>query len=205
MQRGISILILVLGAVGWNLLSLSGLAAQTLKGIVLDTKGKGVSGAVVWAEPLHKSFEVAPPSDPAVMEQRNLAFVPSVLPILVGTRVRFPNHDAVYHNIYSFSKANRFSLGLYPPGTAPSVVFDTPGVVKIFCNIHDFMRATILVLETPYFTVTDKQGTYTLSGLEPGSYQLRVWYADRYAPPQPVEVLPGKILSKELIIQTDEQ
>jgi hypothetical protein len=93
----------------------------------------------------------------------------------VGSRVRFPNHDSVRHQVYSFSAAKKFELPLYSGGAAPTVAFDTPGVVALGCNIHDWMVGYVYVSETPYFAKTDKDGTALLKDLPAGDYNVRVW------------------------------
>lgn len=88
----------------------------------------------------------------AQMTQKNIAFEPDLLPIQVGTAVDFPNLDDTYHNVFSYSKLKRFDLGRYRKDEKPAtVLFDKPGAVTVHCEIHDRMRGTILVLETPYF------------------------------------------------------
>jgi plastocyanin len=109
--------------------------------------------------------------------QKNLAFLPSLLPVQVGTRVEFPNLDDTYHSIFSYSPAKRFDLGRYRPDERPipSEVFDKPGLVTLRCDIHEHMRGLILVLNTPYFVVTDAEGRFRLSGLPSGHYMLKAW------------------------------
>src|SRR6266699_3861991 len=94
--------------------------------------------------------------------QKDLTFVPALLPIRVGTRVEFPNLDDTYHNIFSYSPAKRFDLGRYraEERPIPAEVFDKPGLVTLRCDIHDHMRGLILVLNTPYFVVTNSDGGY---------------------------------------------
>src|SRR6201987_4829036 len=89
--------------------------------------------------------------------QKDLTFVPALLPIRVGTRVEFPNLDDTYHNIFSYSPAKRFDLGRYRPEERPipAQVFDKPGLVTLRCDVHEHMRGLILVLDTPYFIATD--------------------------------------------------
>src|SRR5206468_347001 len=109
--------------------------------------------------------------------QKNLTFVPALLPIEVGTRVEFPNLDDTYHNIFSYSPTKRFDLGRYRPEERPipSVVFDKPGLVTLRCDIHEHMRGLILVLSTPYFVMTDTAGRFRLDKLPPGKYMLKAW------------------------------
>jgi hypothetical protein len=99
------------------------------------------------------------------------------LPITVGTQVRFPNRDQIRHHVYSFSRPKRFELPLYKGEDAPPVVFDKPGVVKIGCNIHDWMSAIILVLPNDRFAVTKEDGTFTLPRLDDGQYTITAWHA----------------------------
>src|SRR5467141_1843358 len=99
--------------------------------------------------------------------QKDLTFIPSLLPVQVGTKVEFPNLDDAYHNIFSYSPAKRFDLGRYRPEERPipSEVFDVPGLVVLRCDIHEHMRGLVLVLDTPFFVVTDADGRFRLRGL----------------------------------------
>jgi plastocyanin len=97
-----------------------------------------------------------------VMDQQNLAFIPRVLPILVGSTVLFPNNDQVDHNVFSMSRTKKFNLGSYTPGENKKVVFDKPGIVEVRCDVHAEMAAYILVMKNPYFAVTDKQGNFEI-------------------------------------------
>ena len=112
----------------------------------------------------------------AILDQTHENFVPHVLPILVGTTVKFLNSDDVYHNVFSYSPAKSFDLGRYAKGQSRSVKFDKPGVVKIYCDIHTHMNAFILVLMNPYFATTDDQGNFSIRGVPPGTYTLKAWY-----------------------------
>lgn len=111
-----------------------------------------------------------------VMDQKNERFVPHILPIQRGTAVRFLNSDSIYHNVFSLSPAKNFDLGRYPKGQYRAVTFSKPGVVKVYCDIHTHMNAYILVLDTPYFTVTDSSGHFSLAAVPAGEYSLVVWY-----------------------------
>ena len=122
--------------------------------------------------------------------QKDLAFVPPLLPVRVGTRVEFPNLDDTYHSIFSYSPAKRFDLGRYRPEERPipSEVFNIPGLVTLRCDIHEHMRGLILVLDTPYFVVTDADGRFRLSGLPFGRYTLKAWVDSKTTREQPVEL-----------------
>lgn len=110
------------------------------------------------------------------MEQRGFQFHPSVVPVQVGGKVEFPNRDSGYHNVFSYSASKRFDLGRYRKDEeVPTVTFETAGVVKLYCEIHEHMRAMVLVLETPFFTSTDAEGRFRLEGVPPGRHELVVW------------------------------
>ena len=153
-------------------------------------KHKDYSGIVISLEPVNAS---APPPSPrhAVMLQKNKTFTPHVLPIETGTIVDFPNSDPIFHNAFSSYSGQIFDIGLYPPGTSRSVRFSRPGVVRVFCNIHSTMSAVILVLATPYFTKTAKDGSFRIEA-PPGSYDLNVFH--ERATEQTLQSLSQRIL-----------
>ena len=164
--------------------------------------------AVVYAEPRDEATKLAveaarpyTPGDapPAVVEQKDMRFIPAVLAIRVGMAVSFPNEDDFYHNVFSYSPAHPFDLGRYRKDekSAP-VVFDKKGVIKVFCEIHEFMRTTILVVDTPYYTTTDAQGSYRLENLLPGAYTLTAWVNDKTVWSQPLDVKEGQALTVDL-------
>jgi hypothetical protein len=149
--------------------------------------------AVVYLE---GSFPPSRPSPPEQMAQKDFNFVPMLLPVRVGTRVEFPNLDPVYHNIFSFSPAKRFDLGRYRSDERPipSVLFDTPGLVTLRCDIHEHMRGLILVLDTPYFVLSGTDGRYRLGGLPTGHFRLKAWIDSRTTRERPVDLAPGEAL-----------
>jgi len=120
-----------------------------------------------------------PPSRPAarvVMDQKNLTFVPAVLPVLRGTTIEFTNSDDVQHNVFSPSAiAGKFDLGTHGPGATRTVTLDEPGEVLILCNIHMEMEARVLVLDTPYFATATPEGRYRITDVPPGAYTMRIW------------------------------
>ena len=128
--------------------------------------------------------------------QKDLAFVPPLLPVQVGTRIEFPNFDDSYHSVFSYSPAKRFDLGRYRPDEkpVPTEVFDVPGLVTLRCDIHEHMRGLILVLNTPYFVMTDAMGNFQLSGLPPGHYTLKAWLNSKTTRERPVDLQDGATL-----------
>ena len=125
---------------------------------------------------------VGPAPEPvqgAVMAQQDTAFEPALLVIPVGTTVRFPNQDAFFHNVFSYSAGSRFDLGRYPMGESKDVTFDEPGIVKVYCEVHESMRAAIVVTENRYWAEPGEDGTFRIAGVPAGTYTLVAWQADR--------------------------
>jgi plastocyanin len=151
-------------------------ADRSISGRVLATDGKGVADAVVFVQAPETDGSFGGTQPMATMDQIEKTFVPGLLPIVAGTQVRFPNHDQIHHHVYSFSRTKTFELPLYKGEDAPPVLFDKTGVVKVGCNIHDWMSGIILVLPSPYFARTDETGRYSLIGLPKGRYTLVAWH-----------------------------
>jgi plastocyanin len=149
-------------------------AAGEIRAAVTEPSGRPVADAVVFVYEV-PGATFAASTAPAVMDQIDREFVPHVLPVLVGTKVRFPNKDNVHHQIYSFSKAKTFELPLYKDAEPPPTLMDKAGVVSLGCNIHDWMRGYVLVLDNPYFAKTDADGSATLTGVPEGEYGIAVW------------------------------
>jgi plastocyanin len=120
-------------------------------------------------------LDFAVPTAVPEMRQSGVRFRPRLLVVTVGQRVALPNDDAIYHNVFSFSKPNDFDLGLYPQGESRSVVFRHPGVVRTYCSIHESMSGTILVAPSPWHAIADASGAFEIRGVPPGRYRLWVW------------------------------
>src|SRR5207249_3828588 len=149
--------------------------------------------AVVYLE---GSFPKPPSLPTKQIAQKDLAFLPLLLPVEIGTRVEFTNCDETYHSIFSYSPAKRFDLGRYRPDERPipSEVFDKPGLVTLRCDIHEHMRGLILVLDTPYYIMTDAEGRFRLRGLPAGHYTLKAWVDSKTTRERPVELKNGATL-----------
>ena len=171
----------------------TGASAAVLEGTVAVPADSGV--AVKARYPVAATYEVGeadppaaivfvegsfptPPADGASVEvaQSRYQFAPGLLAIRRGTVVRFPNRDDEYHSVFSYSKVKRFDLGRYHKEETPAeMLFDQAGVVKLYCEIHDHMRGTILVLDTPYFAKTDPTGRYRIDGVPAGDVVVKAW------------------------------
>ena len=129
------------------------------------------------------------------MAQRGLQFFPAVLPVRAGSTVVFPNEDEIFHNVFSYSPTRTFDLGRYTPDETPPVRdFPNPGVVRLFCEVHSHMRATILVLDTPWFTATDEEGEYRIAEVPPGEYTVVAWVTERIQLRKNVRLSAGEVL-----------
>ena len=165
-------------------------------GIVKGTitlAGKPTSDAVVSIEgvPAEKAKAqlAALKSKKWVLDQRDNKFSPTVLAIVVGAKVTFPNNDKSWHNVYSKGGAKDFDLGLYAPGKSRDVIFDKPGIARILCNVHPNMEAFIVVKEQAFFSVTDKRGNYRIDGIPLGSYRITVWHPTSATPEAGIELV----------------
>ena len=145
----------------------------------LDLNGMARAGArpetnaVVWLEAPNAPAPVQ--KQKIVLSQRNETFLPHVLAVRVGTTVEFPNEDRVYHNVFSFHDGKKFDLGTYPVGSTRRVVFSEPGVSRLFCNIHPHMSGYLVALDSPYFAAVNKDGTFTIPTVPPGTYTYHAW------------------------------
>ncbi len=121
---------------------------------------------------------VAPPAGPAPLKivQKEATFEPHVLPIVVGTTVRWPNEDDIFHNVFSMTETQDFNLGFYKKEKVPEVQFDRLGRVDVFCAIHTNMHCIILVLPNPYFAVADNRRRFVIRNVPAGTYRLRAWH-----------------------------
>ena len=148
--------------------------AATLSGRVTTPDGKPIADAVVFVQDSGPAAATAAHS--ATLDQVDKTFVPGLLPIVVGTKVSFPNHDQIQHHVYSFSRTKTFELPLYKGESAAPVLFDKVGVVKVGCNIHDWMSAIILVLPTPWFARTGADGSFTIENVPEGKHSVVAWH-----------------------------
>jgi plastocyanin len=135
-------------------------------------KADDVSEAVVWIE----GVKVKPQPLTAEIRMKGKAFIPHVLAIPVGGTVKFPNDDAIFHNVFSVSGDNRFDLDLYKKPKAGLWTAQHPGVVRVYCNIHPQMSAIIVVHDNPFFTMAGRDGRFALEGVPAGSYRITAWH-----------------------------
>lgn len=146
-----------------------------------DSKRPDASNVVVWlvrqeaTTRTHQTASRVPVRYEMVSKSKK--FTPGVIVIPVGTEIHFPNMDPIFHNVFSLSGANKFDLGLYKSGKSKSTIFKTPGLVRVYCNIHSQMVGYIHVMETPYHALTGSDGRFELKDVAPGRYSLKTWEA----------------------------
>jgi plastocyanin len=153
---------------------------------VQERDGKAFPGAIVTLYSEGGSLPALAPVH-ATVDQVNLAFVPDLLVIPVGSTVEFPNSDLVSHQVYSFSSPRRFQLPLYRGKPYPPVRFEQPGLVTLGCNIHDNMLAYVLVTDAQLFGRTDARGSWVAADVPPGRYRVRTWHPRMSDAPESLE------------------
>lgn len=170
------------------LLFVSPAKAGSLEAHVTTPAGKAVEDVAVVLEPLAAAAPERPAA--ATIEQQGREFIPFVTIVQTGAAIDFPNRDPVKHHVYSFSRAKPFELKLYAGKPAKPLVFDKPGEVALGCNIHDWMEAYVLVVDTPYFAKTAANGRARVDNLPPGKYRLKLWHPlqKKEVPPREIEI-----------------
>lgn len=166
-----------------------------------DVKGKVSVQGIKSAENIAVYVDVIPdkkfdpPSQHPVMDQAKMAFIPHVIVILQGTTVDFLNSDPVGHNVYwpsvSGNKKLAHNMGTWPKGEKKSFQFNDLGVASLLCNVHPEMNGYVVVVSTPYFAVTDKNGNYEIKNVPAGKYTLKTWSEDGKVTTQAVDVTTG--------------
>lgn len=172
--------------------------AGTLTGTIKATGMRNNADAVVYVDAIPgKTFPA--PATPVELDQKDMAFVPHVLPVLVGTTVDFLNSDAFLHNVFTPDKcADKFNLGSWPQGETRSYTFEQPCAATLLCNVHPEMEGFVVAVPTPYFAVTDEAGSFQIEGIPDGSYTVKVWHPKLKAGSQVVTVSGETTLQIEL-------
>jgi len=167
-------------------------AVQWVDGVVeLIENGQpipGAGGAVISYEPEGGAPRPAPRA--VEIDTREKRFIPRVTAVPLGSSVGFPNRDPVFHNVFSVSPANRFDLGRYREGERRATRFDKPGLVRIYCNVHEQMVAYIMVVETPHYAIAGEDGQFRLASVPEGRGTLTIWHERAGMQRLPIEVPP---------------
>jgi len=161
----------------------------TIEGTVKVTGRPTSADVVIYIQEAPGTFP--PPSKPVVMDQQAMQFIPHVLPVVAGTKVKFLNSDPTPHNVFS-PDYEKYNLGTWPKGQSRDYAFTTcaklPCMYTQLCRVHPEMEGYVVVLQNPHFAVSDKDGHYEIGNVPPGSYTLAVWHTRGKAQPKPVTV-----------------
>lgn len=132
------------------------------------------------------------PSEPVVVTQEGCMYNPHVFGLMAGQSVKFLNPDGTLHNVHALPKENRqFNLAMPANRTEAEKDFPKPEpLFPIKCDVHPWMNAFAAVMSHPFFAVTDKSGTFKISGLEPGTYEVQAWHEKLGTQTATVEVKP---------------
>jgi plastocyanin len=164
-----------------------------------DKAGERLRGpAIVFIDGVAGDFK--PEATPKI-EQKDRQFTPLALPVVVGTTVAFPNLDDEYHNVFSRSTAKEFDLGRYDTNESRAVIFDKPGVVRLRCEVHSHMHAVIVVLENPFFAVTDANGAFAIRKVPPGKYKIYAFHEDYE--PKDRKVDPLRAVGRDIEVKSE--
>ena len=166
-------------------------------------EGLAISDAgpiVAYLEPLSVETEARAPRRTATLLQKDARFRPGLLVISAGQSVEMPNQDAIYHNVFSYSKPNDFDLGLYPPAASRTVKFRHAGVVKVYCSIHESMTATLLVTPTPDFARVKSSGKFEIGDVAPGRYKLHLWSEKLPETSRTLSLAAGDVVPLKIVI-----
>jgi plastocyanin len=174
--------------------SLSGIIKAKLKGLSVKKLGT----TVVFLEALSPKVTIRVPKAVPIVDQKNARFVPSILIIVQGQTVDFPNSDKIFHNVFSFSKGNKFDLGIYPKNQSKSVTFKAAGIVRVYCSIHRSMTATIFSVPSNHYAVVNKNGQFKILNIPPGRWRLWAWNRKLPKVKKEIEISAGKILEATL-------
>jgi plastocyanin len=141
--------------------------------------GNTMANVMVWVSkglPAGKTWPA--PKTPVVLDQKGCQYVPHVMGIMVGQTYRILNSDGILHNVHTLPKINRsFNRAMPPTQKETTTTFEKPeAIFHTKCDVHPWMSAYVGVFSHPFFSVTDKDGKYTISGLDPGTYEITAWH-----------------------------
>lgn len=175
------------------LASVAGAADGSISGTIKATGLSSNADAVVYVQQATGTFKA--PAEPVTLDQKEMQFMPHVLPVLIGTNVRFLNSDPTAHNVFS-PDYEKYNLGTWPKGQSKEHVFAKcakfPCAYTQLCRVHPEMEGFVVVLQNPHFAVSNKAGHFEIAGVPPGQYTVAVWHEKLKAQPKPVTVEAGK-------------
>ncbi|MDK1023132.1 MAG: carboxypeptidase regulatory-like domain-containing protein [Gammaproteobacteria bacterium] len=119
-----------------------------------------------------------PPREPVVLDQKGCVYIPHVLGLMVDQPLKIRNSDGMLHNVKTRSRKNRpFNLGMTKNKLETTRTFTkAEHMITFKCNVHSWMTAYIGVISHPFFDVTERDGKFSITGLDPGTYELEAWH-----------------------------
>jgi plastocyanin len=148
--------------------------SQPFEALVVGADG-GVKNTVVYLEGIERGRKV-PEHE---LDNARCLFVPHVAAVMVGAKVRVKNADAILHNTHGIlDRKTVFNVALPNRGQAIDIGqrLKKPGVIEVLCDAHTHMRAWLMVLDNPYFAVTDDRGRFRITDVPPGRYRIVAWH-----------------------------
>lgn len=201
-MRSFSLFGLVAGALAIATMTAAGRPSAAGSNITGTVKATGLASnadAVVYVE----QAPAGPPPATVTMDQRKFQFVPHVLPVMIGTTVKFLNSDPTPHNVFS-PDFEKYNLGTWPQGQSKEHVFSTcakfPCAYTQLCRVHPEMEGFVVVLPNPYFAVSDREGHFEIANVPVGQYTVGVWHPKLKGKPAPVAVAAGKNATVDLVL-----
>lgn len=175
------------------------LAPNRSDGAVAIPARSPLDDVVISAHRLDGDTQLTQSTSTMRMDQLKARFIPRVLPVTVGDSVEFVNKDRFFHNVFSLHPENKFNIGRRPTGEVAVHTFIDTGVVDVFCDIHPQMSATILVLDTPWFTKPDSSGAFQLHGLPEGRYSVRAFHPEHGSQQRTITVGDGAPMAQSFV------
>jgi hypothetical protein len=144
------------------------LGSGNAMGNILVWVSKGLAAGKTWPAP----------KNPATLDQKGCTYVPHVQGIMVGQAYKILNSDGILHNVHTLPKVNPgFNKPMPGSMKETTTTFAKPEeVFQIKCDVHPWMTAYMGVFTHPFFSATGTDGKFTISGLDPGTYEITAWH-----------------------------
>jgi plastocyanin len=141
--------------------------------------GNTMGNILVWVSkglPAGKKWPVPP--TPVVLDQQGCQYKPHVMGIMVGQQYKILNSDSLPHNVHTLPKVNKpFNRAMPATLKEATTTFDKEEpIFQVKCDVHPWMSAYIGVFPHPFFSATSTDGKFTISGLDPGTYEITAWH-----------------------------
>lgn len=163
--------------------------------------GGGIKNVVIQILNIRKGKPFASPAKPAAMDQRACTYVPHVLIVPLGSKLDLINSDPVLHNVHGYKDAATTAFNVAMPMQNQHLLrtMAVPGTIRLQCDAgHTWMSAYVVVADNPYYALSDAQGRFSIDGIPPGTYQVRLWHEKLGEKVQNVKVDAGARVQLDL-------